>query len=111
MLAGLILRTSLESARQDEYERRRGSFAVYDESTAGTPHVRGGGAAGSGFTVLAGSAGDRGGAHGGRDPQRPRPRSRGASGPYDRIDLNADPTARLRTDGSGPHVRRDYHDR
>ena len=111
MLAGLILRTSLESARQDEYDRRRESFAVMDESTAGTPHVRGGGAARSGFTVLAGSGGDRDGANGVRKPPRQTPRPRSASGPYDRIDLNADPTARLRTDGSGPHVRRDYHDR
>ena len=113
-LAGLILRTSLESARQDEYDRRRESFAVVDESTAGTPHVRGGRAAREGFTVLAGSS--AAGASGGRDPMRPpaprpSPRTRAGSGAYDRIDLNSDPTARLRTDGSGPHVRRDYHDR
>lgn len=35
MLAGLILRVSYESARRDEYDRRRESFAVMDESTAG----------------------------------------------------------------------------
>ena len=35
MLAGLILRVSHESARRDEYDRRRDSFAVMDESTAG----------------------------------------------------------------------------
>ena len=37
MLAGLILRVSYESARRDEYDRRRESFAVMDESTAGVP--------------------------------------------------------------------------
>ena len=31
MLAGLILRVSYESARRDEYDRRRESFAVMDE--------------------------------------------------------------------------------
>ena len=41
MLAGLILRVSYESARRDEYDRRRASFAVMDESTAGVAHVRG----------------------------------------------------------------------
>lgn len=107
-LAGLILRTSIESARRDEYDRRRESFAVMDESTAGIPHVRGGGAARGGFTVLAGRAS----ADSARPaPSRPAPRPRGASGSYDRIDLNSDPSARLRTDGSGPQVRRDYHDR
>lgn len=110
-LAGLILRTSLESARQDEYDRRRESFAVYDESTAGTPHVRGGGEARGGFTVLAGSGGARNAGSDRGTVPRPTPRTPGGSGGYDRIDLNADPTARLRTDGSGPHVRRDYHDR
>lgn len=102
-LAGLILRVSRESAQRDQYERRRESFAVMDESTAGEPLVRGGGAPRAGFTVLAGSRGAQ---------ARPTPRSRGASsgGGYQRIDLNSDPSARLRTD-EGPQVRRDYHDR
>ena len=34
-----------------------------------------------------------------------------AGGGYNRIDLNSDPSARLRTDDQGPRVRRDYHDR
>lgn len=56
MLAGLILRVSYESARRDEYDRRRESFAVMDESTAGMPHVRGERSTRNGFTVLNGSA-------------------------------------------------------
>ena len=111
MLAGLILRVSYESARRDEYDRRRESFAVMDESTAGVPHVRG---SRTGFTVLDGSASE--------PAARPRPRtvpqgrpqrptSRNAGGGYNRIDLNSDPSARLRTDDQGPRVRRDYHDR
>ena len=58
MLAGLILRVSYESARRDEYDRRRESFAVMDESTAGVPHVRGERSSRNGFTVLDGSATD-----------------------------------------------------
>ena len=114
MLAGLILRVSHESARRDEYDRRRESFAVMDESTAGVPHVRGDRSSRNGFTVLDGSASEPAArprprtAPQGR-PQRPNPRSSG--GGYNRIDLNSDPSARLRTDGQGPRVRRDYHDR
>ena len=114
MLAGLILRVSHESARRDEYDRRRESFAVMDESTAGVPHVRGDRSSRNGFTVVDGSASEPAvrprprTAPQGR-PQRPNPRSSG--GGYNRIDLNSDPSARLRTDGQGPRVRRDYHDR
>ena len=114
MLAGLILRVSYESARRDEYDRRRESFAVMDESTAGVPHVRGERSSRNGFTVLDGSATEPAArprqrtAPQGR-PQRPNPRSSG--GGYNRINLNSDPSARLRTDDQGPRVRRDYHDR
>ena len=114
MLAGLILRVSYESARRDEYDRRRESFAVMDESTAGVAHVRGERPSRSGFTVLDGSASEPAArprprmAPQGR-PQRPSPRN--AGGGYNRIDLNSDPSARLRTDDQGPRVRRDYHDR
>ena len=114
MLAGLILRVSHESARRDEYDRRRESFAVMDESTAGVPHVRGDRPSRNGFTVFDGSASEPAArprprtAPQGR-PQRPNPRSSG--GGYNRIDLNSDPSARLRTDDQGPRVRRDYHDR
>ena len=114
MLAGLILRVSHESARRDEYDRRRESFAVMDESTAGVPHVRGDRSSRNGFTVLDGSASEPAArprprtAPQGR-PQRPNPRSSG--GGYNRINLNSDPSARLRTDDQGPRVRRDYHDR
>ena len=114
ILAGLILRVSYESARRDEYDRRRENFAVMDESTAGVAHVRGERPSRSGFTVLDGSATEPAArprqrtAPQGR-PQRPTPRN--AGGGYNRIDLNSDPSARLRTDDQGPRVRRDYHDR
>lgn len=114
MLAGLILRVSHESARRDEYDRRRESFAVMDESTAGVPHVRGDRPSRNGFTVLDGSASEpaarpRPGTGPAGRPQRPNPRSSG--GGYNRINLNSDPSSRLRTDDQGPRVRRDYHDR
>ena len=105
---------AIESARRDEYDRRRESFAVMDESTAGVAHVRGERPSRSGFTVLDGSASEPAArprprmAPQGR-PQRPSPRN--AGGGYNRIDLNSDPSARLRTDDQGPRVRRDYHDR
>ena len=114
MLAGLILRVSLRAPARDEYDRRRESFAVMDESTAGVPHVRGERSSRNGFTVLDGSATEpvarprQRTAPQGR-PQRPTPRN--AGGGYNRIDLNSDPSARLRTDDQGPRVRRDYHDR
>ena len=112
MLAGLILRVSHESARRDEYDRRRDSFAVMDESTAGVPHTRGERSSRGGFTVLNGFASEsdaRPRSVPQSRPQRPTPRNTG--GGYNRIDLNSDPSARLRTDDQGPHVRRDYHDR
>lgn len=108
-LAGLILRVSRESARKDQYDRRRESFAVYDESTAGVPRVRTARSR-AGFSVYDGyadaprQAGPRPGAPANRTV-RSNPNG------YDRIDLNSDPSARLRTDGEGPRVRRDYHDR
>jgi hypothetical protein len=112
MLAGLILRVSHESARRDEYDRRRDSFAVMDESTAGVPHTRGERSSRGGFTVLNGFASEsdaRPRSVPQSRPQRPTPRNTG--GGYNRIDLNSDPSARLRTDDQGPRVRRDYHDR
>lgn len=112
MLAGLILRVSYESARRDEYDRRRESFAVMDESTAGVPHTRGERSSRGGFTVLNGFASEsdaRPRSAPQSRPQRPTPRNTG--GGYNRIDLNSDPSARLRTDDQGLRVRRDYHDR
>ena len=114
MLAGLILRVSHESARRDEYDRRRDSFAVMDESTAGVPHTRGERSSRGGFTVLNGFASESDARPRPRSapqsrPQRPTPRNTG--GGYNRIDLNSDPSARLRTDDQGPRVRRDYYDR
>ena len=114
VLAGLILRVSHESARRDEYDRRRDSFAVMDESTAGVPHTRGERSSRGGFTVLNGFASESDARPRPRSaiqgrPQRPTPRN--AGGGYNRIDLNSDPSARLRTDDQGPRVRRDYHDR
>ena len=116
ILAGLILRVSNESARKDEYERRREGFAVMDESTAGTPHVRGASGSRSGFSVLAGSAqADPSGSvrpHARvRSGSRVSSRPSASSNPYGRVDLNSDPSARLRDDSEGPTVRRDYRDR
>ena len=113
-LAGLILRVSHESARKDQYERRRESFAVYDESTAGEAHVRGARSR-DGFSVYDGTGVSRASGSRAATPRQPgsgptrtvRTNARG----YDRIDLNSDPSARLRTDDEGPRVRRDYHDR
>ena len=106
MLAGLILRVSFESSRKNVYERRRQRFAVYDESTAGEARPRSARRARSGFTVLDGFGviGPKDGAVG-----TARPRSTGRS--YERVNLNSDPTARLRTDGDGPRVRRAADDR
>ena len=102
MLAGLILRVSHESARRDEYDRRRDSFAVMDESTAGVPHTRGERSSRGGFTVLNGFASEsdaRSRPAPQSRPQRPTPRNTG--GGYNRIDLNSDPSARLRTETRG----------
>ena len=118
ILAGLIIRVSVESNVRTVHDARRENFAVMDDqdyvsdhlgrSTAGAVRVRGGGASPerSGFSVM----------DGGSSPARKGrsvPLSRGAArsrrsddarGGWDRIDLNADPADRLRT--GGPQTRR-----
>ncbi len=129
ILAGLIIRVSVESNARTVYDARREDFAVMGDqdyvsdhlgrSTAGAVRVRGGGAPSdrSGFSVM----------DGGSPTGRPAPRdasaragrsvplTRGAArtrraeegannGGWDRIDLNANPADRLRTDG--PQTRR-----
>ena len=128
LLAGIILRVSIDSNRKSVYDERRQDFALVDESTAGTPHVRserrskqGGFSVLDGFDVL---KRDDGVAPVKPTPRKPTPRKdtsrqEGAAA-YRRVDLNSDPTARLRVD-DGSHVRgrgtergttrRDRHDR
>ena len=113
LLAGVILRVSIDSDRKSVYDERRRDFALVDESTAGTPHPRserrarqqGGFSVLDGFDVL---KRDDGVAPVRPTPRKPTPRKdtsqNGAPAPYRRIDLASDPTARLRT-GNGPQVR------
>ncbi len=129
ILAGLIIRVSVESNARTVYDARREDFAVMGDqdyvsdhlgrSTAGAVRVRGGGAPSdrSGFSVMDG--GSPTGRPISRDASaragRSVPLTRGAartrrteagasSGGWDRIDLNANPADRLRTDG--PQTRR-----
>ncbi|MDM8299694.1 putative lipid II flippase FtsW [Collinsella tanakaei] len=130
ILAGLILRVSMESNPHTVYDARRQEFAVMsaeDESsshtgrsTAGDVHVRRSSAGAQpasrreGFSVYDGAqerrrAADR--------PTRREDRPRRASS-YDRVDLHADASERLRprrsprTDRSGSNrSRRDRNDR
>lgn len=129
ILAGLILRASIESGRHTSIGARRDTFAVMsreDEgsshvgrSTAGRVRVRRSSAAEApspaheGFSVYDGARGRS------REeaPRASRPRTR-REGPYGRIDLHGDAADRLRggatsQDGrSGrPRSRRDRYDR
>ncbi len=58
LLAGLVIRVSIEAGHAARSERRSQSFAVYDESTAGEVHARSErrSAASSGFSVVDGAA-------------------------------------------------------
>lgn len=104
ILAGLILRVSIESAKPTVYSERRSSLSVVDRGRSGQP--------GSGFSVM-----DGGSVRGGSSRQAPSSRGRrpsprgssgyggaGISGGYDRVNLNGDPSDRLRSRGSGPRV-------
>ncbi len=124
ILAGLIIRVSVESNARTVYDARRRSFAVMDEdndvsdhigvSTTGRVRTRSGRAVPNGrtgFAVMDGKpaqephscAARSQGSH----PRRPSSRTDGG---WNRVDLNADPTDRLRGDGRDgqPRRRSDY---
>ena len=122
ILAGLIVRVSVESNPRTVHDARRDDFAVIADggdvsghigrSTAGTPRVRSSRTAPAdarrrapergGFSVMDG--GSRPGA-----AERPRPRTATrrppAQGGYERINLNDNPSERLRS--RGPRVQQD----
>lgn len=121
IMAGLILRVSIESNQTTIHDVRRQSLSVVDRD-------RGGRATSSGFSVLTGGGSARGESSRGRSSQSGSPRqggsTRGArssstssrgpagygrtgiSGGYDRVNLNGDPSDRLRSRDSGPRVNR-----
>lgn len=121
IMAGLILRVSIESNQTTIHDVRRQSLSVVDRD-------RGGRASSSGFSVLTGGGSVRGESSRGRSSQSGSPRqggsARGArsssassrgpagygrtgiSGGYDRVNLNGDPSDRLRSRDSGPRVNR-----
>lgn len=117
MLVGYVLRVSVESGRRSVYDERRADFAVVSaggegsdqdavsshmgRSTAGSPRRRSEATrARSGFSVMDGRRDES-------TATRPRPREdRSSYGSYDRINLNDNPSERLRSRDSGPRVRR-----
>ncbi|WP_144744328.1 putative lipid II flippase FtsW [Enorma burkinafasonensis] len=132
ILAGLILRVSIESNPLTSHDARRAAFQVVREdaaggvadaapgtiegSTAGAPRVRGTGRQ-RGFSVVDGAAPEgqarpsgrrsAGGAGERRRPQgtdRPPRADAGRRGSWERVDLGADPADRLRSRG----VRTNY---
>lgn len=125
ILAGLIIRVSVESPTASPYRARRERFAVMGEgepgdeadvsshlgrSTAGAVSSRSGAARSRGFNVYDGGAAARP-----RPSAPPGGRTRPPAGGWDRIDLNADPADRLRERrppyGGGPRSRRGREDR
>lgn len=110
IMAGLILRVSIESNRTTIHDVRRQSLSVVDRD-------RGRRSPESGFSVMEGGVGSSRG----RSRRQPAPSRTGRSssasskgsagfgrtgisGGYDRVNLNGDPTDRLRSRGSGPRV-------
>lgn len=136
MLAGMIIRVSLESNVETAADRRRAGFSVmrddpYDQedvsahlgrSTAGTVRTRSSRASmrrsdeaeptyrrPSGFRVFDGGRSDVPSARSGRESDGDPRRSRTRrEGPYERIDLSGDGSDRLRRDGMRTSV--DYSD-
>lgn len=124
ILAGLIIRVSVESNARTVYDARRRSFAVMDEdddvsdhigvSTAGRVRTRSGRAVPNGrtgFAVMDGKPAQEPRARAARmQGSRPRRPSSRTDGGWNRVDLNADPTDRLRGDGrdAQPRRRSDY---
>ncbi|MDY2777825.1 MAG: putative peptidoglycan glycosyltransferase FtsW [Collinsella sp.] len=124
ILAGLILRVSVESGRATVYDARRADFSVVgrrpasrsgrvEGSTAGEPRPRSRSdstptrrsTARSGFSVYEGGPSREG--RPSRNRPRPTTRRPPASGRYERVNLNDDPSDRLRPNGSTPRVNRD----
>lgn len=131
ILAGYIIRVSIDSNRRTVYDDRRSEFAVMGahraftgqdgvsshigRSTAGEPRRRSsreggrGGGCRPGFSVMDGSGGSgypEGDAASGPRGTRPRPDGRrSTSGAFGRVNLNDNPSERLRSRGAGPEVR------
>lgn len=131
MLAGYIIRVSIDSNQRSVYDDRRSEFAVMGadraftgqddvsshigRSTAGEPRRRSsredgrGGGYRPGFSVMDGSGGSgypEEGAVAGPRGTRPRPDGRrSTSGGYGRVNLNDNPSERLRSRDAGPEVR------
>lgn len=110
IMAGLVLRVSIESNRATIHDVRRQSLSVVDRD-------RGRQSSASGFSVMEGGAGasrgrsqrQAGPARSGRSSSASSRGSAGfgrsgISGGYDRVNLNGDPTDRLRSRDSGPRV-------
>lgn len=122
MLAGLVLRVSVESNVRTVHDELRDRFEVVDESTAGVPRARserrGGftvyeGGKGAGRTPGAGARGAGAGEKRAGEPRRAAPAARRErpAGGYERVDLGADPSARLRRDGLHVNLNRGYRPR
>ena len=108
IMAGLVLRVSIESNRATIHDVRRQSLSVVDRD-------RGRQSSASGFSVMEGGASrgrsrrQAGPARSGRSSSASSRGSAGygrsrISGGYDRVNLNGDPTDRLRSRDSGPRV-------
>ncbi len=120
ILAGLIIRVSVESNARTVYDARRRSFAVMDEdddvsdhigvSTAGRVRTRSGRSVSNehaGFAVMDGASAQEPRVRVARTrPSRAERASSRAGGGWDRVDLNADPADRLRVDGRDGRPRR-----
>ena len=129
LLAGLIIRVSVESNVGSVYRARRSSFSVMDEqdmvsdhlgrSTAGEVRVRRGDRTASaqtgGFSVMDGYDRDESSwrVHPPYGQASPRPHRRrdSSSASWDRVDLNSDPTGRLRRDSTARRHRSSRGDR
>lgn len=129
LLAGLIIRVSVESNVGSVYRARRSSFSVMDEqdmvsdhlgrSTAGEVRVRRGDRAASaqtgGFSVMDGYDRDESSRRVhppyGQASPRPHRRRDSSSASWDRVDLNSDPTGRLRRDPTARRHRSSRGDR
>lgn len=92
ILAGLIMRVSLESNVETEHDARRSSLAVADESTAGEAQPRSARVSRGGFSVYEGGA--SAGASGAGYMPLPRPRVRTRSSEAPAGGMRGDPSRR-----------------